>query len=62
MRPAVVAGEDQWASWSDAALLEYEEQLYDLEVAGDDVWSMRDAVLWEINRRGLTRTGGLSAK
>ena len=44
---------DQWSDWTDEALLEYEERLYDQEVAGDDVWFERDQVIREMNRRGL---------
>jgi hypothetical protein len=44
---------DQWAGWSDQQLLDYEEGLYDREVEGEDVWELRDAVIWEMNRRGL---------
>ena len=43
----------EWSGLSDQALLEYEEWLYDQEVAGEDVWYIRDQVLWEMNRRGL---------
>lgn len=51
MSEACSASEDPWANWSDEALLEYEERLYDDELAGDDTWFLRDQVLWEINRR-----------
>jgi len=48
-----------WADWSDAALLEHEQHLYDLEFEGQEwAWEARDEVLWEINRRGLTRIHG----
>lgn len=44
---------DPWASWTDDALIEYEQLLYDQEVDGSDNWEERDAVLWEMNWRGL---------
>lgn len=47
--------EDRFSDWSDQALLEYEERLYDDEIGGNDTWAERDAVLWEMNRRGLCR-------
>lgn len=45
----------QWSNWTDEALLEYEERLYDQERDGEDTWAERDEVLWEINRRGILR-------
>jgi hypothetical protein len=44
---------DEWAHWSDEALRDYEDALYDREVDGHDTWFERDRVLWEMNRRGL---------
>ena len=44
---------DEWEGWSDQALIDYEESLYDQEVDGDDVWFLRDRALNEMNRRGL---------
>jgi hypothetical protein len=43
----------QYADWTTEALKEYEERLYDDEVAGEDTWFDRDQVLWELNRRGF---------
>lgn len=42
---------DDFASWSTDALIDYEERLYDDEVAGEDTWFERDKVLWELARR-----------
>ena len=50
--------EREFADWTDAALLEYEERLYDQECEGDDTWELRDAVICEINRRGLWASTG----
>ena len=44
---------DRWFGWSDEALIEYEERLYDEECEGGNTWEVRDEVLWEMNRRGL---------
>lgn len=44
---------EQFNNWTDDQLCDYERDLYDREVAGDDVWIIRDSVLWEMNRRGL---------
>ena len=41
------------AELSDQDLWEWEQRLFDDEVAGDDNWFLRDAVLWEMSRRGL---------
>lgn len=43
--------------WTTEALLEYEEALYDEEVAGGDTWAERDQVLWELNRRKAGAVG-----
>ena len=48
--------EQEFTNWTDEALLEYEERLYDQEVEGTNTWELRDAVIWEINRRGLWST------
>lgn len=40
-----------YANMTDEELVAYEERLY--EVDGDDVWYIRDQVLWEMNWRGL---------
>ena len=48
-----MAQDDEWAGWSDRQLLDYEESLYDREVDGEQVWDMREAVILELNRRGL---------
>jgi len=42
-----------YADWSDEALLDYEQSLYDQEIAGGDTWYLRDQVLWEMNWRKL---------
>jgi len=42
---------DDLTTWTTEALREYEERLYDQEVAGEDVWFLRDKVLWELTRR-----------
>lgn len=44
---------DSFAGWSNEALRDYEERLYDEEVFGADIWYQRDQVLWEMNRRGM---------
>jgi hypothetical protein len=46
-------GSDKWAGYTDEQLIDLEESLYDREVDGEDVWYLRDRVLWEMNRRGL---------
>jgi len=47
----------EWSDWSDESLLEYERDLYDREVSGENTWDLRNMVLWEINRRGLLVDG-----
>jgi hypothetical protein len=42
-----------FADWTTEALIEYEERLYDDEVAGEDTWFERDQVLWELNSRNF---------
>lgn len=49
---------DKWANWTDEELIEYEQELYDQEVGGDDTWALRDDVLWEINWRSITPSAG----
>lgn len=39
-----------FSAWTEA-LVEYEQRLYDEEVAGEDTWFERDQILWELNRR-----------
>jgi hypothetical protein len=41
----------KYEDWSYERLLDYEEQLYDQELDGENVWFERDKVLWEINLR-----------
>jgi hypothetical protein len=43
----------QFADWSLEFLIDYEQRLYDDEVAGEDTWFERDQVLWELNRRNF---------
>lgn len=43
--------DDDLSAWTTEALREYEERLYDQEVAGEDVWFLRDKVLWELASR-----------
>lgn len=45
--------DDEWADWTNEALIEYEQGLYDREVEGEDVWELREAVLSEMRDRGL---------
>lgn len=45
--------EDEWKGWSDDRLIDFENHLYDQEVAGGDTWFLRDRILNEMNRRGL---------
>jgi len=40
-----------YADWTIEALRDYEERLYDQEVAGDDTWFEHDQVLQELSRR-----------
>jgi hypothetical protein len=40
-------------NWSDAQLIEYEHELYDREVDGEDTWMEREEVLKELDRRDL---------
>jgi hypothetical protein len=40
-----------YAAWTTETLIEYEQQLYDEEVSGADVWPERDQVLVELNAR-----------
>lgn len=47
--------DDQWQSWTDQQLRDYESRLYERETAGEDVWHERDKVLWEMNARGLCK-------
>jgi hypothetical protein len=42
---------EQWAGWSTESLRDYENQLYDQEVAGDDTWALREEVLAELSER-----------
>lgn len=53
------SAEREFIDWTDAALLEYEESLYDRECEGENTWERRDAVIWEIIRRGLWATTGI---
>ncbi len=46
--------ERPYADWATEALEEYEQHLYDQEIAGEDTWFERDQVLWELNLRSLT--------
>lgn len=43
----------EYADMTDEQLMALEEGLYDMEVAGADVWFERDKILWEMNDRGL---------
>jgi hypothetical protein len=43
-----------FADWTNEQLAEYESDLYEREIRGEDTWEQRDAVLWEMNRRGMT--------
>ena len=45
--------DDEYANLTDEQLRNLEESLYDDEVGGQDVWFIRDKVLWEMNRRGM---------
>lgn len=45
--------EDDWADWSDEQLLDYLDRLYDQECEGADNWAEQEAVIAEINGRGL---------
>ena len=40
-----------YSSWTTEALIEYEQRLFDDEIAGNDVWVERDQVLWELAYR-----------
>ena len=44
---------DEWEDYTDEQLKALEESLYDDEVNGQDVWYLRDKILWEMNRRRL---------
>jgi hypothetical protein len=44
---------DEWSDWTDEALREYEQRLYDDAMCGEDNWELRDAVLWEMAWRGM---------
>jgi hypothetical protein len=39
--------------WTDEQLAQWESNLYEMEARGEDTWELRDAVLWEMNRRGM---------
>jgi hypothetical protein len=39
--------------WTDEQLAQWESDLYEMEARGEDTWELRDAVLWEMNRRGM---------
>jgi hypothetical protein len=41
---------------STEALVEFEQRLYDDEVAGMDTWETRDAIIWELHLRGYFDT------
>lgn len=45
----------EFEGWSDQQLLDYERDLYEREVAGEQTWEQRDEVLWEMNRRRLCK-------
>lgn len=45
--------ERPYADWTMEALKDYEERLYDDEIDGEDVWYIRDQILWELNYRGF---------
>jgi hypothetical protein len=44
---------NEFDDMTDDQLRDFEESLYDDEVAGVDVWPLRDRVLWEMNRRHI---------
>jgi hypothetical protein len=44
---------NEWDDWSDEALIEYEQGLFDDEMAGQDTWFWREAALEEMRRREL---------
>lgn len=46
---------NDWASWTDEALRDFEQSLYDEEAEGGNTWELRDEVLWEMNRRGFPK-------
>ncbi len=43
----------EYADWTIQQLRDYEENLYDREIEGEDVWFERDKILWELNYRKL---------
>lgn len=44
---------DEWKDWTDEALEEYEQRLYDREAEGDNCWELREDVLKEMRRRNM---------
>lgn len=48
----------EYADWTIEALRDYEERLYDAELAGADTWHERDQVLWELALRDPARPAG----
>ncbi len=47
--------DDDLSTWTTEALREYEERLYDQELDGEDVWFLRDKVLWELASRAAAK-------
>lgn len=47
----MIVRDDKFSTWTTEALIDYEEQLYDMEIEGEDTWFERDQVLWELNSR-----------
>ena len=45
--------DDEWADWTDDQLRDYEHRLFDDEQNGDNNWELREAVILEMNRRGM---------
>jgi hypothetical protein len=45
--------ENDFKKFSDRALLDYEENLYEREKSGEATWAERDQVIVELNRRRL---------
>ncbi len=44
---------ENFDGWTNEQLAEYESDLYERETRGEDTWEQRDAVLWEMNYRGM---------
>ncbi len=49
--------DDEFSTWTTEELIDFEQRLYDDEVAGESTWDIRERVLLELNWRELVAHG-----